>query len=305
MSISRNVIDLDAISRAAGCFEPLPTSATRLASLVADEIPDVAGIVEVVTYDQALTVALLRRANSTWSASRTEITTVKDAVVRIGAGPVVALALSVNVRDRLTVAIPAYGLAEGELWNHSVASTLAAECLMRVSKRRLPTETPTAALLHDVGKLVMARFVEEQSLEEIEAARTGGATRMQAEAEVLGVDHAQLGGMVARAWRLPDSLVAGIERHHAVKGQAHLDAAALIAYAVHMADDVAKRVGAGADDNTENPCGRSEPPGRRKGAMSSETYARAMGELGLSADDYDNVCNLVAGRFDEVTSQFG
>lgn len=156
MSISRSVIDLDAVSRAAGCFEPLPTSATRLASLVADEIPD----------------------------------------------------------------------------------------------------------------------------------------------------HAQLGGMVARAWRLPDSLVAGIERHHTVKGQAHVDAAALIAYAVHMADVVAKRVGAGADDNIENPCEPSAPPGRSKGAMLSEMSARAMVELGLSVDDYDSVCTLVAERFDEVTSQF-
>jgi putative nucleotidyltransferase with HDIG domain len=281
------VIDLDAISRAAGCFEPLPTSATRLASLVADEIPDVVRIVEVVTYDQALTAALLRRANSSWSASRSEITTVKDAVVRIGAGPVVALALGVNVRTRLMGAIPAYGLAEGDLWNHSVAATLAAECLMRVAPRRLPTETPTAALLHDVGKLVMARFGDEESLAAIEAVRAAGATRMQAEAEVLGVDHAQLGGMVARAWRLPDSLVAGIERHHATKGQAHADSAVLIAYAVHLADVVAKAVGAGAADNAE-----------------LETFARAMGELGLSADDYDSVCRLVADRFVEVTSQF-
>ncbi len=171
------VIDLDAVSRAAGCFEPLPASATRLAALVADEIPDVARIVEVVSYDQALTAALLRRANSSWSASRSEITTVKDAVVRIGVGPVVALALSVNVRDRLSAPVPAYGLAEGDLWNHSVAATLAAECLMRVAPRRLPTETPTAALLHDVGKLVMARFVDGESLGAIEAGRGDGTRR--------------------------------------------------------------------------------------------------------------------------------
>ncbi len=149
------MIDLGAISRAASCFEPRPTSAARLASLVADEIPDVARIVEVVAYDQALTAALLRRANSSWSASRSEITTVKDAVIRVGAGPVVVLALDVNVRTRLFCEIPAYGLGERELWNHSVAATIAAECLMPLSKRRLPTETPTAALLHDVGKLVM------------------------------------------------------------------------------------------------------------------------------------------------------
>jgi len=281
------VIDLDAVSRAAGCFEPLPTSAIRLAALVAKDIPDVARIVEVVRYDQALTAALLRRANSTWSASRSEITTVKDAVVRIGAGPVVALALGVNVRDRLSAPIPAYGLEEGELWNHSVAATLAAESLMRAAKRRLPTETPTAALLHDVGKLVMARFVETEHLAAIEAGQATGATRMEAEADVLGVDHAQLGGMIARAWCLPDSLVAGIERHHATKGQAHPDSAELIGYAVHVSDVVAKAVGGAADDNAE-----------------IETFARAMGELGLSADDYDTVCGTVRERFAEIAEQF-
>jgi putative nucleotidyltransferase with HDIG domain len=281
------VIDLDAVSRAAGCFEPLPTSAIRLAALVARDIPDIARIVEVVRYDQALTAALLRRANSSWSAPRTEITTVQEAVVRIGAGPVVALALGVNVRARLQQAIPAYGLGEGELWNHSVAATLAAESLMRAAKRRLPTETPTAALLHDVGKLVMARFVEAEHLEAIEARRSEGSTRLTAETEVLGVDHAQLGGMVARAWCLPDSLVAGIERHHATKGQAHPDSAELIGYAVHVSDVVAKAVGGGADDNAE-----------------IETFSRAMGELGLSADDYDEVCGAVRSRFAEVASQF-
>ncbi len=281
------MIDLDAVSRVAGCFEPLPTSAIRLASLVASDIPDIARIVEVVRFDQALTAALLRRANSSWSAPRREITTVPDAVVRIGAGPVVALALGVNVRERLQDAVPAYGLEEGELWNHSVAATLAAESLMRAAKRRLPTETPTAALLHDVGKLVMARFVEREHLDAIEAGLAAGSTRMQAEAEVLGVDHAQLGAMVARAWCLPDSLVAGIERHHATKGQAHPDSAELIGYAVHLSDVVAKAVGGHTDDNAE-----------------IETFSRCMGELGLSADDYDSVCGAVRERLAEVVGQF-
>jgi HD-like signal output (HDOD) protein len=158
---------------------------------------------------------------------------------------------------------------------------------MRTAKRRLPTETPTAALLHDVGKLVMARFVESEHLAAIDAGQATGATRMEAEAEVLGVDHAQLGGMVARAWCLPDSLIAGIERHHATKGQAHPDSAELIGYAVHVSDVVAKAVGGVADDNAE-----------------VETFARAMGELGLSADDYDTVCATVRERFVEVVGQF-
>ena len=103
----------------------------------------------------------------------------------------------------------------------------------------------------------MARFVEHEHLDAIDAGRAAGATRMQAEADVLGVDHAQLGGMVARAWCLPDSLVAGIERHHATKGQAHPDSAELIGYAVHLADVVAKAVGGRVPTTT--PSSRPSP----------------------------------------------
>jgi putative nucleotidyltransferase with HDIG domain len=279
------VIDLDAVSRAAGCFEPLPTSASRLATVATGESPDLAQIVDIVRYDQALTAALLRSANSSWSAARTEIATVKDAVVRLGAGPVLALALGVNVRARMESAIPAYDLAEGELWDHSVAAMLAAETLMPLVGHRLPPETPTAALLHDVGKLVMTRFVDRPDLEAINVARSRGLTRMHAEREVLAVEHAELGGKIARAWGLPASLVTGIAAHHAPG--ASPQSSDPIVHGVHLADVVAKAVGGGADDNAD-----------------LEVFARAMGELGLTAAGYDEVCGRVADRFAEVSARF-
>jgi len=276
------VIDLDALSRAAACLEPLPTSVTRLASLVVGGTPDLAEIVEIVRYDQALTAALLRSANSSWSASRTEITSVKDAVVRLGAGPVLSLALGVNVRARLDGALPEYGLREGELWRHSVAASLAAELLAKYATRRPPAETPTAALLHDIGKLVMSRFVDPVDLHAIEAARELGITRIAAEIEVLGVDHAELGGLIAQSWELPESLVVGITNHHAPE---RVDAP--IAYGVHLADVIAKAAGAGPDDNAE-----------------LETFAQAMGELGITADAYDELTGLVSDRLGEVVERF-
>jgi hypothetical protein len=103
------------------------------------ESPDLAQIVDIVRYDRALTAALWRSANSSWSAARTEIATVRDAVVRLGAGP---------------------------------------------------------------------------RLDAISGARARGLTRMHAEHEVLGIEHAELAETIARAWRLPVSLVAGIAAHH-------------------------------------------------------------------------------------------
>jgi HD-like signal output (HDOD) protein len=63
------VIDLDAVAREAQRLEPLPASVTRLAKLVCDGAPDLADVVDVVRCDQALTAAVLRTANSSWSGA--------------------------------------------------------------------------------------------------------------------------------------------------------------------------------------------------------------------------------------------
>ena len=119
------MIDLDEMAQAASQLEPLPTSSTRLAALVCAGTPELGQVVEIVQFDEALTASLLRSANSSWSASRSEIKTVRDAVIRLGASPVLALTLGMNVRRHLGDALPQYGLSEGELWRHSVAASLA------------------------------------------------------------------------------------------------------------------------------------------------------------------------------------
>ncbi len=278
------MIDLDALAQAASCLEPLPVSVSRLAAMVCGETPaDLEEIVDIVQYDQALTASLLRAANSSWSASRTEITNVRDAVVRLGSSTVFSIALGVNVKSRMARDIPEYGLSEGDLWNHSVAASLAGELLLKKAKKKLPPEMVTAALLHDVGKLVMCRFLGDDLLAVLgEAHENSGLSRMQAELEVLGVHHAELGGLIAQIWGLPESLVRGISYHHSPG--IGMDP---ICYGVHLCDVVAKVIGAGMDDNPD-----------------VETFAHAMSELDLSADDFDEVCTTAEARFAEVLARF-
>jgi len=276
------VLDLQVVSEAALSMDPLPMSAVRMTALAANPSPDFAAIVEVVRFDQALTVALLRAANSSWSSPRRLIATVSDAVIRLGAGPVLTLALGLPLHGRLNCAIPEYGLDEGDLWRHSVAASLAAETLMTFASVSLPKETPTAALLHDIGKLVISRFVEPPDQHAIDAAREIGITRIQVEGEVLGVDHAELGALIAQVWGLPATLTDGIRFHHSPEG-----ADTPLAFGVHLADVVAKTVGVGPDDNAD-----------------LERYSQAMGELGLTADTFDEVCSIVSTRFAEINARY-
>jgi HD-like signal output (HDOD) protein len=280
------VIDLDELARAAAQLEPLAPSVTRLAALVCGGAPELGQVVDIVQYDEALTASLLRSANSSWSSSRVEITTVRDAVIRLGASPVLAMTLGRNVRSRLDNPVPEYGLGEGELWRHSVAASLAAELLAPRARHRPPPEAATAALLHDVGKLVMARFLARPLLDALRTHEARGLTTLEAEVAVLGTDHAELGGLIARAWSLPDSLVRGIREH----GRPRADGDTLM-HALYLADVLAKSVGAGLGDNADD-------------GPDVEGFARAIGGLGLAAADFDELRCLVGQRLSEMEHRF-
>ncbi len=236
------MIQLDALIRSAEELEPLPASVTRLARLVSREDSDLREVVRVIELDQALTARLLRSANSAMSAAVSPITTVRSAVLRVGTGAVLSLATGAAVQQRLGTRLPAYGLEEGALWKHSLVAALAAEIWTRHARVSPPAESFTAALLHDIGKLVLARFLEPEICQVLaEAIGDGHLNPLAAESEVLGVNHAELGGLIAQHWNLPDTIVAGITHHHEPgsvsesvwSGRADIQ---LICDTVHLAD---------------------------------------------------------------------
>jgi HD-like signal output (HDOD) protein len=277
------MIDLDALAQAATCLDPLPTSSVRLAQLAAKQDLEITELVEVVEYDQAITGRLLKTANSSWSASSRPITTVRDAVIRLGTGTVVAVALASTVRGRLSQAIPEYELSEGELWKHSVAAALAAELMPRHCNATIPPETVSAALLHDVGKLLMSRFLGPDLLQQLAEARAlAGETWMEAEREILGVHHAELGGLIAQTWGLPETMVRGICYHHDPDAWPEP-----ISYAVFLADSVAKIVGDGFGESPK-----------------VEAFVHAVEALGMRAEAFDVICQLASERLAEVSSRY-
>jgi len=232
------MVNLDELIRQAQELQPLPVSTVRLASLVASSHTDLEDICEVIAYDQALTMTLLRAANSAADAGVSEVTQVHEAVFRLGGARILSLAMSVSTRSLLKRGVPAYGLNEGDLWLHSVAAASVAETIAEFAAEPLPPETFTAALLHDLGKLVMGRFLDPFDLEMIHRAQSeGGLDPLTAERQILSVHHGELGGIIAQHWKLPEKIVKGIIFHHTpAEG---LD---LICDAVYVANLVAKPV---------------------------------------------------------------
>lgn len=215
MSVSTPWVDRQELLASAESVEPLPQSIARLASLIADPDTELSKITEVVSLDISLTADLLRRVNSVSFAGLKQIASVTDATIRIGRSALLSLALASSVGNRMRGALPAYGLPAGELWGRSVAASIGAEVIRSRALTVVPAEAGTAALLHDFGKVVMARLFGNQVLDMLAiAAAHDGLDLLDAERSVFGFTHAEIGGIVAESWDLPVTIVDGIRDHH-------------------------------------------------------------------------------------------
>jgi HD-like signal output (HDOD) protein len=279
------LVNLDKLVRDAHQLRPLPATVTRLGGLVSNPETPMQKIVEVITYDQVLTAKVLRAANAAFSAPRTPITTVQRAVVRIGTGMALSLATAASIRKQLNMSCPAYNLKEGDLWKHSVATALASDVLRAFCDHPVPQASFTAALLHDVGKLMLGRSLSKEAAEYIyECQVKHRLTRLEAEERLLKVNHSQVGGLMAKQWKFPQVIIRGIIYHHDPTPGKNP-----ICDVVHIADYIAHRVHiiAGYTPDAD---------GLSQGAVE---------RLGFRVGQFDLLCERVRSRLDEVLSLYG
>ncbi len=297
VSSGPRMLDLDLIVSASLELAPLPATVQRLSELMHDKEIDLRRIAQIVALDEALTGRILRTANSALYATKLPCKTVRAAVVRLGSGVTLSYALGGGVRNSLSRAIPEYGLEEGALWRHSVAAAFAAELIRQaVRKVHVPEEAYAAALLHDIGKLVLARFLPRDLREPLARARGRAIPLIEAETLVLGVHHGELGEVIARKWRLPPTITLPIRHYHKPTEATELLAgtndgsvASIVCDVVHLADAVAHV--AHPDD-----CGDER---------GGEFDIAAANRLGLDTDDFERITKKTQYKFEETLALYG
>ncbi len=222
-------------------LDPLPPTAARLAQVIANEKSTIKEITEVVQYDQALAAEVLRMANSIFSASNRKIGSIRDAIIRLGSGRILELIVSRRVKGVMKQPLALYGYNEDDLWRHSVASAIAAENLSRYAKVDISGVSFTAALLHDIGKLLMVRVFPENTMQKIlDCMEDRQVSWAMAEKEIFGYSHADVGAYIAKLWELPDNIEKAIRYHNTVNGD--IDS---VTDSVRVANVVARTIGQG------------------------------------------------------------
>ena len=203
----------------------------RLVGLCERQAPSPADVAEAIESDAALAVAVMRAANNGEGPSgRTG--GVREAVEYLNADGVAALADRLETYDTLEPAGPAAGRHE-RFRRHGVAVRIAAERVGEIARLPQRDELAVAALLHDVGKLVLAElYGDEQSRGKPGETPEDRARRERRE---LGIDHALVGAVLVRRWGLPPLIASAIERHHAADAPGHAAALRLADLIVHYA----------------------------------------------------------------------
>lgn len=272
-------INLDDLLYRARKLPPFPETTVRLAQIVSGKNYDVDTAASCVKYDQALTLRLLSAANSAAYAGEDPVSTVYDAVLRLGSSQVLTIAVSKEVRSIFRVAFPAYRLEEGELWKHSVATALAGEIASCYCDLASSPEVFTTALLHDVGKLVMGHFIDHSVFRAISDLRVSQRLScIEAETRILGISHASVGAYIAENWNLPKAIVNGIRYHHEpVLGNTD------ICFLVFLANCVAHRILKASAPNT----------------TACELPRDIAKYLGVSPKRLDKFCEMATSRFDK------
>ena len=204
---------LDKIMARVDAFPSIPGSAVKLLALLESDDSSPQDIEALLRMDPGMTANVLKLTNSAYFGLPAKVGSVKRAVMLLGMNKIKQLVIASCVGAVMDGPIPGYDLPAGELWRHSIAVSVTAEGLIRELESGAAEDTFTAALVHDVGKLILGQFIQDD-LSAIQAAAGDNVSFEIAEKEVLGIDHAEIGARVLSHWSLPEELVHAVRWHH-------------------------------------------------------------------------------------------
>lgn len=215
----------------------LPEVVLRINEMVNDDTASAADIGRVISQDPGLATRLLKIANSPMYGSMRQIDSISRAVAILGTKQIRDIIISTTAA-KVFEGIPNDVISVADFWHHSLYCALLARALA-VESRKVNADTLfTAGLLHDIGHLIMLNRIPQEELAAIMLTVQGDASKdlIDAERELLGFDHTEVGAHLARHWHLPDLIVECIACHHKPsQAKQHLSAVAHI----HIANAIA------------------------------------------------------------------
>lgn len=257
----------------------LPQAVAKLAQIIADPDHDRSDVIRIIKADPALVADSLRAANSAGiRRSKRMIATPEAALALLGEQWLVRVVVARSA-GVLHASLPGYGLAQRGLWDASIRMAVASE-LLATRAGVVPQVAYTAALIADVGKLVLSDFLARVRGELVRALR-GPVSFDAVERSLLGLDHAELSARLAEAWEFPESIVTAMRYHHRPSEAPEHEA---LCHVVHAGDHIAALTGCALGID----------------GLQYRVTNDPLPELILEADDVDRITTTVESRVEDL-----
>jgi HD-like signal output (HDOD) protein len=170
---------------------------------------------EAISRDQALTAKVLKLVNSAYYGFPRKVNTVSQAVAILGYNQIKNLVLTASVFDIVSNADSSQSFFDKiKFWEHSLGCATAAKIISQEIGLKKTEENFVAGLLHDLGKIIIYHFLEGESAEVLRIAGEQDLLLIEAEQEILGINHTYAGKLLANKWNLPRDITAAISFHH-------------------------------------------------------------------------------------------
>lgn len=208
-----------------------PNTYWELTKAAAKPETTLAEISAIIERDPAMSLKVLQLVNSAYFGAARRVTTIQQAVSRLGVDLLKALTLSVHAFETLKTP-PCPGFSIDRLQEHSFLTARLARQML--SDATLGAEAFSAAVLHDIGKLVLAIGANKSFAQALADQAKTKRPLYELEVEQLGTNHGEIGAYLLGSWGLPLTLVETVAYHH-VPGNASVECRSVLA-AVHAAD---------------------------------------------------------------------
>ena len=271
----------------------LPAVVTRLIKVVSSAETSAEDAAELIEKDPALTSKVLRLANSAFYGIPRGISSVQSAVVVLGFNTLKSIVLSASVIKMFPKNKMGSAFDRVRFWKHSIVCALAAKTIAQNTINSLyidPQSAFCAGIMHDIGKLIFELCTPKEYSIVCGKCRINATSLVEEETGAIGLNHADIGRILADKWALPLDIEHTIVHHHFP--QAANKIVELVAL-VHLADNLAHKLDCGLWENET--CQQEWTETRKVLSIDDGRYERIFNSLAGEIEKCNDFFSIISG----------
>jgi putative nucleotidyltransferase with HDIG domain len=204
------IVSKEELIKKAGDINVLPSVARKILDALGDESFSINDLEHIIETDQALAVKILKISNSALYGLSQEITSLQQALMVLGVKTIKSLVLSISTKSLYNK----FGITEKKMWEHSVGAAFASALLSTGHGKAITDMAFIGGLMHDLGKVFMNNETPEAFSEVMMKTYNDRAGSIDAEEDVYGYNHAEIGAALTGKWGFPTIFAQIIGIHH-------------------------------------------------------------------------------------------